>query len=57
MEPESPIEICRARQSHMDKEPFKSRPVTLFTGRWAELPFTEVCELAAPPTHWRGSAP
>ncbi|WP_326761663.1 sugar phosphate isomerase/epimerase [Streptomyces phaeochromogenes] len=24
-----------------------SRPVTLFTGQWADLPFEEVCELAA----------
>ncbi|MFE2187309.1 sugar phosphate isomerase/epimerase family protein [Streptomyces sp. NPDC059455] len=24
-----------------------SRPVTLFTGQWADLPFVEVCELAA----------
>jgi sugar phosphate isomerase/epimerase len=24
-----------------------SRPVTLFTGQWADLPFTEVCKLAA----------
>ena len=23
------------------------RPVTLFTGQWADLPFTEVCRLAA----------
>ncbi|ANY06166.1 sugar phosphate isomerase/epimerase family protein [Pseudonocardia sp. HH130630-07] len=23
------------------------RPITLFTGQWADLPFTEVCELAA----------
>ena len=23
------------------------RPVTLFTGQWADLPFTEVCELAS----------
>ena len=24
-----------------------SRPVTLFTGQWADLPFEEVCKLAA----------
>ena len=23
------------------------RPVTLFTGQWADLPFTEVCRLAS----------
>ncbi|MFF0147882.1 hypothetical protein ATK36_5053 [Amycolatopsis sulphurea] len=23
-----------------------SRPITLFTGQWADLPFTEVCRLA-----------
>ena len=25
----------------------QARPVTLFTGQWADLPFTEVCRLAA----------
>jgi len=24
-----------------------SRPITLFTGQWADLPFEEVCKLAA----------
>ena len=24
-----------------------SRPVTLFTGQWADLPFEEVCRLAS----------
>ena len=24
----------------------QDRPVTLFTGQWADLPFTEVCRLA-----------
>jgi sugar phosphate isomerase/epimerase len=27
--------------------PQQRRPVTLFTGQWADLPFTEVCRLAA----------
>ena len=27
--------------------PKQDRPVTLFTGQWADLPFTEVCRLAA----------
>ncbi len=25
----------------------QDRPVTLFTGQWADLPFTEVCRLAS----------
>ena len=24
-----------------------ARPITLFTGQWADLPFTEVCQLAS----------
>ena len=24
-----------------------TRPITLFTGQWADLPFEEVCRLAA----------
>ena len=28
-------------------QPKQSRPVTLFTGQWADLPFEEVCRLAA----------
>src|SRR4029453_11287125 len=28
-------------------EPTQARPVTLFTGQWADLPFEEVCRLAA----------
>ena len=27
--------------------PAQARPVTLFTGQWADLPFEEVCRLAA----------
>ena len=35
-----------------------SRPVTLFTGQWADLPFEEVCKLAAggATTGWRSPA-
>ena len=28
-------------------EPAQPRPVTLFTGQWADLPFEEICRLAA----------
>jgi len=28
-------------------EPAQPRPVTLFTGQWADLPFEEMCRLAA----------
>src|ERR1700704_4421742 len=28
-------------------EPKQPRPVTLFTGQWADLPFEEVCRLAS----------
>ncbi len=28
------------------RRPAMARPVTLFTGQWADLPFTEVCRLA-----------
>src|SRR5438034_5183651 len=28
-------------------EPIQPRPITLFTGQWADLPFEEVCRLAA----------
>jgi hypothetical protein len=27
--------------------PAQPRPVTLFTGQWADLPFEEMCRLAA----------
>ncbi|MEZ0074420.1 sugar phosphate isomerase/epimerase [Planotetraspora sp. GP83] len=30
-----------------DKERTVTRPITLFTGQWADLPFEEVCRLAA----------
>ena len=28
-------------------EPAQARPVTLFTGQWADLPFDEICRLAS----------
>ena len=28
-------------------EPAQARPVTLFTGQWADLPFEEMCRLAS----------
>src|SRR5438034_11846547 len=28
-------------------EPIQPRPVTLFTGQWADLPFEEMCRLAS----------
>ena len=36
-----------------------ARPITLFTGQWADLPFDEVCRLAAegPPEEEVGLAP
>ena len=35
------------REATGRKEPQQPRPVTLFTGQWADLPFAEVCRLAA----------
>ena len=35
-----------------------TRPITLFTGQWADLPFEEVCRLASDwgTTGWRSPA-
>ena len=34
------------RRGHRHASPQQARPVTLFTGQWADLPFEEVCRLA-----------
>ena len=35
------------REATGKAEPKQARPVTLFTGQWADLPFDEVCRLAS----------
>ncbi|WP_375433177.1 sugar phosphate isomerase/epimerase family protein [uncultured Friedmanniella sp.] len=35
------------REATGGKEPQQDRPVTLFTGQWADLPFDQMCQLAA----------
>src|ERR687894_1755535 len=35
------------KESTSSARPKQERPVTLFTGQWADLPFTEVCRLAS----------
>lgn len=35
------------REATGSARPEQTRPVTLFTGQWADLPFEEVCRLAA----------
>ena len=36
-----------ARHSTRTKERHMTRPITLFTGQWADLPFEEMCKLAS----------
>src|SRR5215218_7808265 len=36
----------RLKEATRKAEPTQPRPVTLFTGQWADLPFEEVCRLA-----------
>ena len=37
----------RLKEATGKAEPAQPRPVTLFTGQWADLPFEEICRLAA----------
>ena len=37
----------RLKEATGKAEPAQPRPVTLFTGQWADLPFEEMCRLAA----------
>jgi hypothetical protein len=36
-----------AKEATGRAQPEQCRPVTLFTGQWADLPFEEVCKLAS----------
>jgi sugar phosphate isomerase/epimerase len=41
-------EVARTlKEATGSARPRQERPVTLFTGQWADLPFTEVCKLAS----------
>ena len=49
---------ARAEEQFERKDPVMPRPVTLFTGQWADLPFEEMCRLASggATTAWRSPA-
>ena len=40
----TPQSVGAAREATGSAQPQQARPVTLFTGQWADLPFEQVCD-------------
>src|SRR4029453_13031487 len=46
-QPVKPERVMIMKEATGQSTPKQARPVTLFTGQWADLPFAEVCRLAS----------